>query len=132
MGDHGPPGPTEEDIVKYMLLIYSPVGAYDALDAEARGQLHRDYGDYTQAIIESGEFVNGDPLQGVETATTVRVRGGQRTLTDGPFAETKEALAGFYTVDVKDLDRAVELAERLPGAVRERDSIEIRPVMPFM
>jgi hypothetical protein len=115
--------------VKYMLLIYSDRDAYAALSAETQGQINTDYFTYTQQIIDSGEFVAGDPLQGVETATTVRRHGGQRTLTDGPFAETKEVLGGYYLVDVKDLDRALELAELLPGVQHEIDVIEVRPLM---
>src|SRR5437868_6214071 len=88
-----------------------------------------DYGKFTQDIVNSGEFVAGDALAPVETATTVRVRGGERALTDGPFAETKEVLGGYYIVDVKDLDRAVELAALIPVAARGIDSIEVRPVM---
>ena len=72
--------------MKYMLLIYSDRDAFAALSSEARAQINQDYFAYTQQIIDSGEFVAGDPMQGVETATTVRSRGGQRTLTDGPYA----------------------------------------------
>jgi hypothetical protein len=112
-----------------MLLIYSDRDAFAALSSETRAQLNHDYFTYTQAIIDSGEFVAGDPLQGVETATTVRSRGGQRTLTDGPYAETKEVLGGYYLVDVQDLDRALELAALLPGVRHETDAIEVRPLM---
>ena len=71
---------------------------------------------FTQTIVDSKEFVSGDPLQGPETATTVQVKNGKRLTTDGPFAETKEALGGYYVVDVADLDRALELAAEIPGA----------------
>jgi len=115
--------------VKYMLLIYSDREAYAALAAETQAQINRDYFTYTQRIIDSGEFIAGDPLQGVETATTVRNDNGRRTLTDGPYAETKEVLGGYYLVDVKDLDRALELAGLLPGVQHEIDVIEVRPLM---
>jgi hypothetical protein len=115
-----------------MLLIYSPPDAYAALAPEIGASLNAEYLAYTQQIIDSGEFVAGDPLQGIDTATTVRSRNGQRTLTDGPFAETKEVLGGFYIVDVKDLDRALELAAQLPGIRHELDSIEVRPLLDFM
>jgi hypothetical protein len=115
--------------VKYMLLIYSDREAYAALSADTQAQINQDYFTYTQQIVDSGEFVAGDPLQGVETATTVRSRGGQRTLTDGPYAETKEVLGGYYLVDVHDLDRALELAGMLPGVRHEIDSIEVRPLL---
>ena len=115
--------------MKYMLLIYSNREAYAALSAETQAQVNQDYFTYTQRIQDSGEYVAGDPLQGVDTATTVRRKDGQRTLTDGPFAETKEVLGGYYLVDVKDLDRALELAELLPGVQHEIDVIEVRPLL---
>ena len=77
--------------------------------------------------MESGERLRGEPLQGDETAPTVRVRGGRTASTDGPFAETKEVLGGYYLVECKDLDRAIELAARIPGA--HGGSVEVRPVM---
>jgi len=129
--DGTPAARTRRNPVKYMLLIYSPPDAYAALPAETRNQLNHDYFAYTQQILDSGEFIAGDPLQGIDTATTVRQRNGQRTLTDGPFAETKEVLGGYYLVEVKDLDRALELAAMLPGVRLELDSIEVRPLMDF-
>jgi hypothetical protein len=114
-----------------MLLIYSSPDRYAALSPEAKAQVHQDYFTYTQRIIDSGEFIAGDPLEGTETATTVRSRGGERTVTDGPYAETKEFLGGYYLVDVKDLDRALELAALLPGVQHEIDVIEVRPLMDF-
>jgi hypothetical protein len=82
--------------------------------------------------LDSKEHVAGDPLHGNDSATTVRVNGGDRIVTDGPFVETKEWLSGYYIVDVADLDRALELAAQLPGAARGWDTIEVRPVMDFM
>ena len=117
--------------MKYMLLIYTDRDAYAALSSETQAQISQDYFTYTQRIIDSGEFVAGDPLEGIETATTVRRRNGQRTLTDGPYAETKEVLGGYYLVDVKDLDRALELAGLLPGVQHETDIIEVRPLRDF-
>jgi len=114
--------------VKYMLLIYGEPERWAEMGEEASGPLMEDYFAYTQAITESGELVAGDPLQGVETATTVRLVDGERVLTDGPFAETKEVLGGYYLVDVADLDRALELAALLPGAKLGIDSIEVRPL----
>ena len=116
--------------MKYMLLIYSEPNAYASLSKEENDALFGEYFTFTQKIQESGEFVAGDPLQGIETATTVRTRDNKRALTDGPFAETKEVLGGYYIVDVKDLDRALELAEQIPGVRRELESIEVRPIMP--
>jgi hypothetical protein len=109
--------------MKYMLLIYTDPAAFDPAQGE---QIHGEYMAFTQEIVESGELVAGDPLEPAETATSVRVRDGKRTTTDGPFAETKEVLGGYYIVDVKDLDRAVELATKLPDS--RTGSVEIRPV----
>ncbi len=115
--------------MKYMLLIWSDPEAWSKATAEVTDALFADYGAYTQALIDAKEYVNGDPLQGNDTATTVRVNNGDRLVTDGPFIETKEWLGGYYTVDVPDLDRALELAATLPGAKRGFDTIEVRPVM---
>jgi hypothetical protein len=109
--------------MKYMLLIYTDPNAWDPADGE---KVHAEYMAFTQAIVESGELVAGDALEGSETATSVRVRDGKRATTDGPFAETKEVLGGYYIVDVKDLDRAVELAGMIPGS--RTGSVEVRPV----
>jgi hypothetical protein len=115
--------------VKYMLLIYSDPKAWESASEEDRAALTGDYYAYTKAIVDSKEHVAGDPLQGAETATTIRVRDGEVLATDGPFTETKEVLGGYYIVDVPDLDRATELASQLPGARRGWDSIEVRPLM---
>jgi hypothetical protein len=109
--------------MKYLLLIYAPQTA-DATPDEA---MHREYMQFTQDIVESGEMLGGDALQSVDTATSVKVRDGKRSTTDGPFAETKEVLGGYYYVDVKDLDRAIELAGKIPGA--RQGTIEVRPVL---
>jgi hypothetical protein len=115
--------------MKYMLLIYSDPTAWAAVSEHEQGALMTEYYAFTKAIVDSKEHVAGDPLQGVETATTVRVRNGEVLATDGPFTETKEVLGGYYIVDVPDLDRATELAGQLPGARRGIDSIEVRPLM---
>ena len=109
--------------MKYLLLIYTDPTAFDPDTAD---QLHKEYGEFTQSILESGEMQGGDALEAVDAATTVRVRNGKRATTDGPFAETKEVLGGFYIVDVEDLDRAIELAGQIPDA--HTGSIEIRPM----
>ena len=109
--------------MKYMLLIYGDPSAYNPADGD---KIMGEYMAFTQEILDSGEMVAGDPLQGTETATTVRVRDGKRSTTDGPFAETKEVLGGYYIVDVKDLDRAVELASKIPDS--RTGSVEVRPV----
>ena len=118
--------------MRYMLLIYSNPSAWAQLDGPQTDQMMAEYGAFTQKIIESGELVAGDPLQGLDTATSVRVRDGKVGTTDGPFAETKEVLGGYYLVDVKDLDRALELAGHLPGIRHELDVIEVRPILDYM
>ncbi len=112
--------------MKYMLLIYSDPATGPQNEAEGQ-KLHDEYMAYSQAIIDSGELVDGAALQGVETATSVRVRNSKAGTTDGPFAETKEHLGGYYVVDVKDLDRALELAAQIPSA--RNGVVEVRPVM---
>ena len=110
--------------MKYMLLIYSDPNAFDPAQGDT---IMGEYMAFTQEIVDSGELVAGDPLQGLETATSVRVRDGKRQTTDGPFAETKEVLGGYYIVDVKDLDRALELAAKIPDS--RTGVIEVRPLM---
>ncbi|HEY2814170.1 MAG TPA: YciI family protein [Acidimicrobiales bacterium] len=105
-----------------MLLIY---GDPTTSNPEAE-TMYKEYLVFTEEIAASGELVAGEPLEFPDTATTVRVRDGKRSTTDGPFAETKEVLGGYYTVDVKDLDRAIELAAKIPGA--RVGSVEVRPV----
>jgi len=120
---------TKGDPMKYMLLIHTDPSAYDPAKGEA---IHAEYFAFTQEILASGEMLSGEALQPAETATTVRVRSGKSSSTDGPYAETKEVLGGYYIVDVKDLDRALELAAKIPDA--RTGSVEVRPVqeMPDM
>ena len=113
--------------MKYMLLIFSNPENWATLSEADRTALNADYGTFTKNIVDSGEFVSGDPLAGTETATTVRVRGGAAETTDGPFVEFKEHLAGYYVVDVKDLDRAIALAGQIPDA--RFGAVEVRPVL---
>ena len=88
-----------------------------------------EFGKYTRRLIDSGAYVAADPLQPPQTASTVRIRNGETLTTDGPFAETKEWLAGYYKVDVESLDDAIEWASQIPS-VRVGGSIEVRPVQP--
>lgn len=113
--------------MKYMLLIYEAERNWTAMPPAESAAIHGEYMAFTHDLKASGQFKAGDALQSVHTATTVRVRDGKVTTTDGPFAETREQLGGFYIVDAKDLDEAVKMAQRIP-AVRV-GSIEIRPVM---
>jgi hypothetical protein len=114
--------------MKYLLLINVDPTAYP--DAASAEKMHAEYMSFTQSIVESGELVSGEALQGPDTATTVRLRDGQVSLTDGPYVETKEHLGGYYLIDVKDLDRASELASQIPDA--RTGGIEIRPVWEVM
>ena len=113
--------------MKYMLLIYSDPSAREGVDEAASATIMGEYFAFSQSIVESGEMVAGDPLQGLETAHTVTVRGGSTIVTDGPFAETKEVLGGYYIVDVVSADRAHELAAQIPDA--RTGKIEVRPIM---
>jgi hypothetical protein len=112
-------------MARYMLLIYGPVG--DGPSPEELESEMPKWFSYTQALVDDGVFVAGDPLQGLETATTVRVRDGETLLTDGPFAETKELLGGYYIIDVPDLDAALRWAARMPNI--HYGSVEVRPLM---
>lgn len=113
--------------MKYLLLIYENEKAWEAMPEEEQERILAEYGAFTQDIARSGNYVTGEPLQPTSTATTVRVRDGQPLCTDGPFAETREQLGGFYLVEAADLDQAVAVAARVPSA--RWGSIEVRPVM---
>jgi hypothetical protein len=104
-----------------MLLIYNP-----PVQEEAPAEMHERWADFTQSLQEAGLLVGGDALQGVETATTVRGRDGQIQITDGPFAETKEYLAGYYLLEAPNLDTVLEHARNTPNLAR--GSVEVRPV----
>jgi hypothetical protein len=115
--------------MQYLLLIYRSEAAVREMDATARKEMAAEYGAFTQSIIQSGHFKAGDGLQPATTATTVRVRDGKTLTTDGPFAETREQLGGYYLVEARDLDTALAIAARIPGA--KTGSIEVRPVMVY-
>jgi hypothetical protein len=120
----------EEPTVKYMLLIY---GAPDTQPQtpEAVQKLVDEYWAYEKVLADAGVGFASNALQGVETATTIEVReDGERVVTDGPFAETREILGGYYLVDVPDLDAALDWAARCPGA-HHGSRIEVRPIMEF-
>ena len=112
--------------MEYLLLIYNAESNYAGLSQEARGALHQDYYAFTESIRQSGHYKGGNPLQPVATATTVRVRDGKAVTTDGPFAETREQLGGYYLIQAADLDEATGIAARIPGA--RMGSIEVRPI----
>ena len=109
--------------MRYMLLIY---GTDAAWDAAGREECYHESTELAHDLNARGQFVSASPLQSVSTATSVKVRGGRRMVTDGPFAETREQLGGYYVVDVADLDEAIAIAERIPGA--RVGTVEIRPL----
>jgi hypothetical protein len=113
--------------MRYLLLLYEPeLPAGTEVPTETMQAQLGAYAAFTQDVRDRGLFQAGEALEPTATATTVRVRDGRTTVTDGPFAETKEALGGFYLLDCQDLDEAVELAARIPSATR--GSVEIRPI----
>jgi hypothetical protein len=110
--------------MKYALLIYTKPGSWEAMSEEEQSSVHGEY----MALSDAPGIVGGEQLHGTDAATTVRVPNGQTLTTDGPFADTKEVLAGFYLVDANDVDGAIALAARVP-AVRLGGAVEVRPVV---
>ena len=115
--------------MRYLLLIYSKESDWAAMSEGERGAMYQQYMEFTEGIKKSGHYIGGNPLQPTSTATTVRVRDGKAVATDGPFAETREQLGGYYLVEAADLDAAIGIAGRIPGA--RAGSIEVRPIMPM-
>jgi len=113
--------------MQYLLLIYADESRMKDATPADREKMFMEYRALTDSIIKSGNMRAGDGLQPTSTATTVRVRDGKTLTTDGPFAETKEQLGGYYLVEAKDLDEATKIAARIPGA--RIGSVEVRPVM---
>src|SRR5882672_9770342 len=113
--------------MQYLLMIYGSEAELGQMTPAERQKLTAECGAFTQSIIHSGPFKAGDGLQPSTTATTVRVRDGKMLTTDGPFAETREQLGGYCLAEAQDLDAALGLAARIPGA--KTGSIEVRPVM---
>ena len=114
--------------MKYLLLIYEKEANWAGMSEADKGKVFEEYMDYSRRARKNGQYVAGAALQPVTTATTVRVKNGKTLSTDGPFAETKEQLGGFYLMEAKDLDEAIALAAGIPAA--RTGSIEIRPIMP--
>lgn len=112
----------------YLLLIYSNEQHWETISEAERGAVMAEYHAFTDDIARRGHFKAGEALQPTSSATTVRVRDGKTMATDGPFAETREQLGGFYLVAAKDLDEAIALAARIPSA--RVGSIEVRPIFP--
>jgi hypothetical protein len=112
--------------MQYLLLIYANEAEMAGRDAPSMATMIAEYTEFTKGIVQAGQFKAGDRLKPSSSATTVRVRNGQRTTTDGPFAETREQLGGYYLVEAKNLDEAIAIAAKIPGA--KHGSIEVRPV----
>ena len=110
--------------MKYMLLIYMDE---QAMNEAEREQCYKDSTELTQELNSRGQYLSASPLQSVAAATSVRVRQGKRLVTDGPFAETREQLGGYFMVDARDLDEAIGIAARIPGA--RKGTVEVRPVI---
>jgi hypothetical protein len=110
--------------VKYMLLIYLDE---TSLDEAERNACYRESTDLAHRLHAAGQYVGASPLQPTSTATSVQMRNGKRIVTDGPFAETREQLGGFFLIDAKDLDEALAIAERVPMA--RHGTVEVRPVV---
>ena len=113
--------------MQYLLLIYVREADTAKMSAADGAKMHQEYFEFTKSIRQSGHMKAGDALKPSTTATSVRVRDGKKLVTDGPFAETREQLGGYYLIDAKDLDEATAIAARIPGA--KHGTIEVRPVM---
>ncbi len=114
--------------MQYLLLIYHSEAGGAKISPADMAAMYQEYGKFTQEVKDSGNYLGGNPLKPTATATTVRVRDSKRVVTDGPFAETKEQLGGYYLIEAKDLDQAISIAARIPGA--RWGSIEVRPILP--
>ncbi len=115
--------------MKYLLLIYGDEAAMQAAPEAAGQQMHAAYEAYTQAMVQAGVMVGGERLRPSSTATTVRMTEGRTQVLDGPYAETKEQLGGYYVIEAADLDTALAWAGRCPGATH--GIIEVRPIWPM-
>ena len=115
--------------MKYLCLIYENEKSWETMPKEQADTILGEYGTFTQDIEKSGHLLGGEALQPTQAATTVRVRNGKISTTDGPFAETKEQLGGYYLIEARDLNDAIKVAAKIPSA--RHGSIEIRPVMEF-
>ena len=116
--------------MNYLLLIYNNETEFNALGEPKLKTMMEDFMDFTKSIVQSGNFKAGDRLKPVSTASTVRVRNGKAAIADGPFAETREQLGGYYLIEAKNLDEATAIAARIPSA--KFGSVEVRPIWPPM
>jgi hypothetical protein len=115
--------------MKYLCLIYENEKAFETMSPADGEAIMSEYFAFTDGIRRSGQYVAGEALQPTQTATTVKVRNGKVSTTDGPFAETKEQLGGFYLIEAKDLNEAIQVAAKIPSA--RHGTIEVRPVVDF-
>ena len=113
--------------MKYMLLIYHDEQAWNGQTEAEHQQIYREYRELIQELESNGKYLEGDQLQSTTTARTVRVREGKQMVTDGPFAETREQLGGFFLIEANDLDEAASIGARIPSA--RIGSVEVRPVV---
>jgi hypothetical protein len=115
--------------MQYLCLIYEDETLWQKMPKAETDKIYGEYVAFGDGIKKSGHYVGGNALQPTQTATTVRVRNGKVSSTDGPFAETKEQLGGYYLVEAKDLNDAIQVASKIPSA--RLGSIEVRPIMVF-
>ena len=115
--------------MKYLCLIYDDEKKMGTMSKSEGDAFMGEYFAFTDGIRKSGHYLGGEALQPVQTATTVRIRNGKMSTTDGPFAETKEQLGGFYFINARDLNDAIQVASRIPSA--RTGSVEVRPIMEF-
>jgi hypothetical protein len=115
--------------MEYLLILYGDEKRSSKMTQEEMGRVLGAYRAYTSALKDSGVYKGGNPLQSTETATTIRGAGSDARVADGPYADTKEQLAGYYLIDVPDLDAALSWAKRCPAT--ERGSVEVRPIRVF-
>lgn len=113
--------------MEYVLLIYQSDAEWGKLSERERAAIYPEYGQFSRSIRESGHFRAGNQLKAVSSATTVRVRDGKKLVTDGPFAETKELLVGYFVIEAKDLDEAISIAARIPSS--RFGAVEVRPIV---
>ena len=115
--------------MRYLCLIYDEEKKWAAMSKEQSDAVMGEYFAFTEDVKKSGHYVGGEALQPVSTATSVRVRSGKMSTTDGPFAETKEQLGGYYLINAKDLNDALAIAAKIPGA--KTGTVEVRPIQEF-
>ncbi len=113
--------------MKYILLTYLDEKAWTSLSEAEQQQIMGECMPHVEQLLDTKKFLGGAPLHPTSTAATVRLRDGKRLVTDGPFAETREQLGGYYLVDARDLDEAIGIAARIPGA--RRGTVEVRPLI---